>query len=174
MYHVYRVSGNKTNRVYYGYHVGEPDIQKLTVKFVSTASVPTRISNAHHFLAENDGDRDIKLVVLESFVEEVDAFLLRNHLRAEDVMSVGSPSWLPHEMHERALRRDPQRTRNIITVNDVINKRRECKTARQAWVAGMFTKDQILTTACVYGKSQVMNDLDKMNPFDFAHKYQLK
>lgn len=171
-YVVYKAYGKNTNRVYYGYARGD----EANVKTNFTAGYNNRSGGdraERKFVDLNGGELDdVMFDIVDVFIDEYDAWMARNEERAEDALSITGPTMFPGDIAARASRENPERISQW--------KRRmsisKAKTAREAYAAGAWTKqqlDQLIKPIGPARKGDIVADLDSLTPQEFSTKYSL-
>lgn len=164
MFSVFKISGNNTDFVYYGYFVGEDDLIKP--QFLKSAHRPDRDGGAKSWLFENNGDENITVDILNGFDDEYEAWAYRNDLRSQDVDAITGPTLWPLNCHRKAENDNPEKLENWKINSRITNS----KTAREAYRLGAFTKDQL---KALKRDKEIAVDLDKLTPKQFCDKYDL-
>lgn len=162
MFTVYKVSGNNTDAVYYGYCQGD-DAKSA---FLVGAQRKEQDRGDVKWLNENNGDDNIVVTVMDSYVDEFEAWCNRNELRSTSVDSFTGPTLWPIHMHRKAEQDSPQRL-DIWKKNQQIN---QAKTAREAYQLGAWSYQQLKQLP---NPKQVVKDLDLLSVKQFCEKYQV-
>jgi hypothetical protein len=172
MHIVYRVSGPSTDLAYYGYAIGETiDDAKSTFMVGANRKATVSANRGDRRLLEANRNDPSTLTFEEIciFAIELDAWSSRNDERASNVDAITGPTMLPGNMANQAKELTPERFAEWAKVK----KQRDAKTAREAWGLGMWTTEAIKDLSNTFNKKQVIVDLDKMDPQQFALKYAL-
>lgn len=175
---VYKISGRNTKQVYYGYTTSEDQITEAYVisEFLKGAQrtfADNSLRNSTKWLNENGNDLELTATMVGNYDNELEAFIYRNEHRADDLYSFCGPSVWPTGVSERANKEHAARVLEIQSRQSSNEEIRKAKTARQGWALGFFTKDQVTALADKFSKAQIVHDLDALNPFAFAQKYDL-
>lgn len=166
MHHVYQISGSNNNEVYIGYC---PEDEMSVLDHFLKRIDGSDDRGDSRFVNEQGGDTAaLTATILETVDNEWEAHTLRNEYRAQNPYSYTGPTHWPMGAYERAMQEAPDR---VQAANDRW-KARSCKTARDAWAAGLWTKEQVKTFADKHGRSQVVADLDSLTPNEFLIKYE--
>lgn len=172
-YIVYRVSSDLTSLTYYGYALAEDKAGALEtfMKGAKRAFNPEiRRGDVEWFQTHNQEREDCVVFEIEDVcVDELEAWMIRNDLRASDVFAVTGPSQWPIINYERANKEQPERVKQWKANKEINN----CKTARQALKLGAWQFPQIKALSDTYLRETVVNDLDGLTPQDFSSKYEL-
>lgn len=168
-YTVYKATGPNTEKTFYGWvqGTGEDIIRKGFETQVTRQGQNEENRGVQQLVAANGGMDDIEFEELAIVDNPIDAHQLRNDERAADPESVTDPSPLPANIHSAAKAKYPERYAAMQHNMEL----KKIPTARKAWAAKFFSTDQMkpLKTHPDFG-----GDLDKLNPFEFARKYNLK
>ena len=166
MFVVYRATGVKSDGAYYGYAEGENPEKD----FIVQASRTDRTRATNIMFNQNDCDEDnIKVEILDVFIDEMDAWITRNDYRAHMVDSVTEPTHFPLGIAERAKKEQPEKFSAWKRSVEV----KSAKNARQAWAMGAWTQEAAKELCNVWSRTVVVKDLDSLNPLAFSKKYNL-
>lgn len=169
-YTVYKATGKNTAKTFYGWvqGTGEDIIRKGFNVQANRKGQDEENRGVQQLVAANGGDpEEIEFEELAIVDNPIDAHQLRNDERAADPESVTEPSPLPANIHSAAKAKHPERYAKMMRHQDL----KKLHTARQAYAAGYFSKDQIMA---LKGHPEAKADLDRLNPFEFRNKYQLQ
>lgn len=166
MFTVYRAYGPKHNESYYGYCTGDKPKEAF---MVGARRSELERADVRLFMANGESEEDISIEVLDACTDEVEAWMVRNDYRASQCDSITGPTYWPGHIAERASKEFPERVADW----KLKVTQRDAKNAREAWALGMWSQEQVKGLLTVHEKKQVVNDLDKMKPVDFARKYSL-
>lgn len=164
MFTVYKAYGTRTKTSYYGYCENSTPYDAFKKQ---ARSYDDRFGVDGKFLEDNGGIGNIVFVTLTSYEDELEAWMSRNDYRSIDSESVSRPSHFPVVLHEKANEEHPGRVEQW-KINVAIHS---CVTAREAYVKGKWTFDQIKKICNLFPKKEVAKDLDTLTPADFALKY---
>lgn len=162
MYAIYKVSGENTDSVYYGFCQGD-DPRKV---FLKSATHRTEDRGDALMVEENDGDIDSLVVEIVDSADSVEeAQKLRNELRVDPFAVTGPTYWpLGPQVFERSC---PE----LKAVWDKSIALRNAATARQAYALGAYTKETIAALAIQHTRSVIVKALDVLTPKQFSTKY---
>lgn len=170
LYTVYKATGMNTEKTFYGWvqGTGEEAIRKAFNVQANRQGENEDQRGVQRLVAANGGDADeIEFEELAVVDNAIDAHQLRNDERAADPESVTDPSPLPANIHTAAKAKHPERYAEMQRNQDL----KKIPTARQAYAAGYFSKDQIMG---LKGHPEAKADLDRLSPFQFRDKYHLQ
>jgi hypothetical protein len=168
MYTVYKAYGPEDDRVYYGYAQG--DEQAIANNFTAGVNRTDPDRAEKRLVDINGGDPDaIKFDVVDVFNDELDAWTMRNDLRISDAQSLTGPTMFPGNILARAQKERPEKLMAWKQTKEFS----AAKTAREAWGLGMWSQEAVKALTQKFPRTEVIKDLDKMNPTQFASKYGL-
>lgn len=166
MHHVYLISGTTDDFVYIGYCPADAT-SPLDHFLVGTRRSDDRADI--RFMQEHGNDANtLTATILETVDNEWEAHTLRNEHRANHIYSFTGPTHWPSGSYDRAMKENPER---VEAANDRWTARSK-KTARDAYAAGLWTKDQVKEFATKHGRDQIIADLDALTPNEFLIKYE--
>lgn len=168
IYIVYKVSAPTTDSVYYSYSKSE-DLKKAFLAGAQRQDNPDR-GDVRMLNAAGDDDK-LKFDMVDVFNDEIEAFVTRNDLRAQDAMSITGPSNFPATIFERivAMRPDaPVRWKAAVELNSA--------TVREAMLIpdSGYTFDDVKKLRGGMNKAQaatLVKDVDAMLHPQFKQKY---
>lgn len=163
MFTVYKAYGTVSNETYYGYCKDREPKEA----FLEQARRKEDRADVRFLSNNNDSIDNITFEIVDGCIDEQEAWMKRNDLRAADVESVTGPTMWPGKFLERAQKEHPERVARW-KKEEMFNK---CATARKAYALGKWTVDQIKQLSTTYNKKQVVADLDKLTPKCFSEKY---
>lgn len=164
---VYRIAGKLSGDAYYGYCKDEDP----KASFLKGASRTEESRVDVKFLMANGDDPDnITAEILDVANDEIEAWATRNDYRATMIDTVSGPTMWPGRIAERVAKEQPDRVAKWKKSMQM----RDARTAREAWNLGMWTQDTIKELATRYPIQQIVTDLDKLKPLQFAVKYSLQ
>ena len=166
-YVVYKVTAPSTPEVYYGYSKNT-NVRDEFLKGAKRQSDPDR-GDVRMINAAGSED-DLHFDELDVFSDEVEAFLKRNELRADDSASITGPSNFPGDVYKRARLERPE----AFPVPG-INKLPRDMTAREAMANKLLDYAKVSTIAPkgTPQYKQIAADLDKLKYPVFKQKYSL-
>lgn len=172
-YIVYQVSSPATDRVYYGYGVGQSmeDVQQTFLGGAGRESDPDR-GDVRMVQAAGGAD-NLRFKLVDAFDNEIEAFMERNDQRSRDRYSITGPTNFPVSMFQRAKAIDPERVRNWKLAGDINSvSGREAMGEQYAKLAKYTFNDvKALVAADPSIKKQLMHDLDNLLYPQFVKKY---
>lgn len=169
-YTVYKATGKNTAKTFYGWVIGTGDevIRKSFMVQANRRGDDAENRGVQQLIVANGGNpNEIEFEELAVVDSSIDAHQLRNDERAADPESVTEPSALPAHIHNAAKAKHPERYAMMQRKQDL----KKLDTARKAWAAGYFSTEQMKGLKAVPGAKE---DLDRLNPYAFAKKYQLQ
>lgn len=162
---VYKVSGDATSSVYYGY---DSSGDMSATFFAGCDRTDSDGRGDSRMLAANNGDKSTLTFEVVSIVEdEFDAWCMRNDLRSADSNSITGPTMLPVGWGTRIKAEQPDRLANW-TKQTRLNK---FATAREAYEDGAYTFAEISAASKTFGKLRVMDALSSMSPSEFSTNF---
>jgi hypothetical protein len=168
MYTVYKAYGPEDDRVYYGYAQGDEQAIANNFRAGVNRTDPDRAEK--RMVDINGGDPDsIKFEVVDVFTDELDAWTMRNDLRISDAQSLTGPTMFPGNILARAQKERPEK----LLAWKQTKEFSAAKTAREAWSLGMWSQEAVKALTQKFPRAEVIKDLDKLNPTQFASKYGL-
>lgn len=164
-YVVYKVSSPNTDHTYYGYSQGK-DIKKAFLNGANRQAEPDR--GDVRMINVAGGEDELRFTMEDIFVNEIEAWMARNDLRAQDNKSITGPTILPAPMLRAAKDIDPARVASWKAARDL-----NSMTAREAMAAQAFSMDDLkaIVAANPKIKPQIIKDLDALVYPDFKAKY---
>lgn len=164
-YVVYKVSSPNTDHTYYGYSKGK-DIKQAFLSGANRQAEPDR--GDVRMINAAGGEDALQFKMEDIFVNEVEAWMARNDLRAQDSKSITGPTILPAPMLRAAKDMDPDRVASWKLTRDLNNM-----TAREAMAAQAFSMDDLkaIVAANPKIKPQIVKDLDMLLYPEFKAKY---
>lgn len=168
MFTVYQVSSPATDLVYIGYADGSEE-QALET-FLTGAGRKDAASEERgdvRFVEEAKDPSKIRLTTILKTQSEAAAHAYRNLHRASNKNSITGPTSFPTLVDKQAERSHPKLVERCKTIVSARAK----KTARDAYVAGLFTYAQVKQTNAP--QPQLVHDLDTLTPDEFTTKYNI-
>lgn len=166
MYTVYKAYGKNDPQVYYGYATGTEDDIARTFGAGVNRTDPDRAEK--RLVAINGGDpAEIKFEIMDVFADELDAWVTRNDLRAQDSLSITGPTMFPPEVFNRAKKERPNAVAGWKTARDM----NSAATAREAAALGKWDQATIKGLTAKYPRAEVVKDFDGLSPAAFGAKY---
>lgn len=162
---VFKVSSSNTNFVYYGYSKNE-DIKKAFLVGANRQAEPDR--GDVRMINAAGGEDELRFNMEDIFVDELDAWMTRNDLRAQDSNSITGPTNLPALKLRDALDADPERVVKWKLDRDINNM-----IARKAMAAGAFSLGDLkaIVAANPEIEQHIKRDLDRLLYPEFKAKY---
>jgi len=161
---VYKVSGPFTSNVYYGYGSAE-DVRDTFLAGCHRTDGEDRNRGDFRLLQSNKGDEStLKFDLLDSYVDEFDAWCARNDLRASDPRAITGPTMFPTTAFTRAKKEASARVEKW-------SRTRQYDTALEAYQSGVFTFAQIKLLCNKLGEVIVTTALAALTPAEFAAQY---
>ena len=167
MYIVYSIVGMKSSYVYYGYKQADT-IEECLEGFIKQSDRDDDNRGDRRLINENNGDLNVLTANIEEvYDDELDAWIKRNDLRVSDSHSITGPTQFPGHIAERAKKERPGTIEEWKQKLKIVG----CKTARQAYALGMWSKENIKQLGQVCGRDMIIKDLDSLSPTNFKLKY---
>lgn len=163
MYIIYSVI-NPSGQVYYGYAQGN-DIDDAKKSFLANAHRPDQNRVDVKYFGDIEPDQ-LLVEVVDVADSEEEAHLFRNEHRVSND-SVSRPTNFPANINRKAEQQFPERVAALKEKAKLMS----LPTARKAWAAGLYNKDQIANLTITHPKTRVIADLDNLTPAAFNSKY---
>lgn len=164
MYIVFKAFGPHSHSAYYGYTQNENPLEG----FLSGATRPYPTRKDVQLLQENHGDTSvIQIEMIDVCEDEMEAWIIRNEQRIVNSDTISGPTMFPGGIAERAMKERPETFEKWKKQTELSS----CKTARDAYKLGKWTKDEIVSLGKQFGKQVIVKALDKLSPVDFDSKY---
>ena len=165
MFTVYKAYGTVSNETYYGYCKDREPKEA----FLEQARRKEDRADVRFLSNNNDSIDNITFEIVDGCIDEQEAWMKRNDLRAADIESVTGPTMWPGKFFEKAAKEHPERVA-AWKQEELFSK---CATARKAYALGKWSVAQIKQLSTSFPKKQVVFDLDKLSPKQFAEKYAI-
>ncbi|RWZ87194.1 MAG: hypothetical protein EO766_11730 [Hydrotalea sp. AMD] len=168
MYIVYKAQGEQSHQAYYAYTEGNT-VDDARKTFLSHASVRSdEMSGDYRLFHLNNKDPNlITFDILETFEDEVSAYIYRNMLRTICHNTVtGTSTWPTRVAQQIKQSRPPKKAKKKKIIQQL-------KTARQAWANGKWSKNIISGLIDLYDRDDIVYDLDNLTPNEFELKYSI-